>query len=220
MGTRTFAFERPGEFEYRPGQFFFVLLPITGRERHLEHHFTLSSSPTEANLECTTRLTGRDFKDHLDRLEPGAVVRVGGPAGDFVPTSDMRKVAYVCGGIGITPARSALRWARDTNADIDITVLYSNRDLASTAFREEIEGLDSPPIRVVLTLTEPEAEWTGPKGRIDADVIREHIPDWEERHFFVSGPPPMVEAMVTMLTESVGVARQKLRREEFLGYER
>lgn len=216
-GTKTFTLERPAALDYRPGQFFFINIPRESG-KWLEHHFSFSSSPTEENVEFTTRITGHEFKRCMDELEIGTEVRLAGPEGGFVLSPDMRKVAYVCGGIGITPARSTVRWALDTEADVDIVVLRAERDQAGAAFIEEFSAIDSPRVRVVNVLSSPEPEWSGRSGRIDANVVREELPDWSQRDFFVSGSLPMVTAIRGMLLDGVGVEPRRIKTEEFPGY--
>lgn len=215
--TRTFSFERPADLDYLPGQFFFVLLGSAG-PRPLEHHFSFSSSPTEPNVEFTTRMTGHEYKNQLARLVPGDRVHLAGPDGSFVVRPEMRKVAYVCGGIGITPARSTIRWALDTHADLDIVLLYANRDPEAAAFREEFDGVHSGNVRVVNVLSDPGPGWSGRTGRIDADLVRQEVPDWDSRDFFVSGPPLMVDALVHVLCDDVGVPPPRVASEHFPGY--
>ncbi len=215
--TRTFSFERPSDLDYVPGQFFFVMLDSSSA-RPLEHHFSFSSSPTEPNVECTTRMTGHEFKNRLAALAPGDVVHLAGPDGAFVLGPEMKRVCYVCGGIGITPARSTIRWAVDTGADVDIVLLYGNRSLAATAFREEFDAVHSDKVRIVNVLSEPEPGWQGRTGRINADLVRAELPDRDDRMFFVSGPPGMVDALVSMLTHEVGVAPERVISEHFPGY--
>jgi ferredoxin-NADP reductase len=219
-GTKTFTFERPGDLRYLPGQFFFVTIPAEDGGGKLRHHFSFSSSPTEAEVEFTTRMTGHAFKDRLDALAPGTRVELSGPEGEFVARPEMDKIAYVVGGIGITPARSTVRWALDTHQPLDIVVLYGNRDLESTAFREEFDHVRSDHIHIVNVLSHPQGEWSGPTGHIDAEIVRAEIPDWSDRHFFVSGPPAMVESLRQMLADEVGVAADRLLTEDFLGYQR
>jgi ferredoxin-NADP reductase len=220
VGTKTFAFERPADLEYAPGQFLFVLLYGSDAlgTQPIEHHFSFSSSPTEPRVEFTTRMTGHEFKNRLDALAVGDIVHLAGPDGAFVVRPGMRKVAYVCGGIGITPARSTVRWALDTGADVDVVVLYANRNLASIAFREEFEGITSDHVHVVSVLSQPEAAWRGRVGHIDADVVREAVPDWADRDFFVSGEAALVDALARVLTGDVGVSPARVISEHFPGY--
>ena len=49
-------------------------------------------------------------------------------AGDFtLPGDQSRKLAFIAGGIGITPFRSMLKYLIDTKQRRDIVVLYANR---------------------------------------------------------------------------------------------
>ncbi len=218
--VRTFTFERPEALTYKPGQFFFVLLGSkNGPESPpIEHHFSFSSSPTEANVEFTTKMTGSEFKNRLADLAPGDTVHIAGPDGAFVLASGMRAVAFICAGIGITPARSVVRWALDTGTDVDVVVLYANRDVESVAFREEFDAVTAPTVRIVNVLSSTDSAWQGRRGRIDADVIRAELPDWDQRHFFVSGPAVMVDDIVKLLLEQVGVQRDRVMSEHFPGY--
>jgi glycine betaine catabolism B len=229
-GTKSFFFERPPDLDYRPGQYFYVSIPTAG-EAWLRHHFSFSSSPTEPDIAFTTRMTGHEFKNAVDELAVGTTVGIEAPFGEFVVAPEMAKVAFVCGGIGITPARSTIRWALDTGAagrtvaaasppaQMDILLLYANRDLAGTAFADELAAIDAGGIRVVEIMSEPRAGWAGPTGHIDAAFVKEQAPDWRERYFFVSGPPGMVKALAGVLAGEVGVAADHLITEDFTGYE-
>ena len=218
-GTKTFAFERPEGFAYLPGQFFYVSLPLGGAgDKPLIHHFTLSSSPTEDFLAFTTRMTGSEFKMTIDALDDGTVVNIDGPHGGFVLRQNMHSVAYICGGIGITPVRSTLRWATDVDAQVDIVVLYASHDLAGEAFRDELDSLRGPRRKVIEVFSEPPEGWNGATGHVDADLVRSCVSDWHGRFVFVSGPPGMVRSLAEMLAGDVGVRPGRLIVEEFPGY--
>ena len=219
QGTKSFAFERPDGLEYRPGQFFYVAIPAEDPAGDpLLHHFSFSSSPTEPHIEFTTRMTGHEYKKRLDSLVPGTEARIDAPWGEFVVDPGAGAVAWICGGIGITPARSTIRWALDTGADLDIVLLCANRDAASIAFREELASMRSDRMRVVDVLSHPDAGWNGPTGHVDADLVREQVPDWAARRFFVSGPARMVEGTSAAL-RGLGVSDDRLMAERFPGYE-
>ncbi len=61
-----------------------------------------------------------------------------------------------------------------------------------------------PGIRVFYTLTDTEAlprNWRGLTGRINASMIGKLVPDYQERAFYLSGPPDMVRATEQMLKQ-------------------
>lgn len=58
----------------------------------------------------------------------------------------------------------------------------------------------------------------GRTGHIDAGVVREEVPDFAGRDFVVSGPPQVVDALVRMLIDDVGVPAERVISEHFPGY--
>jgi ferredoxin-NADP reductase len=216
-GTVSFRFNRPPDLDYLPGQYFFISIPKDGRR--LMHHFSFSSSPSEAgHIEFTTRIRDSEFKQKMVNLPSGTKIQITEVHGEFTVKEDMRKVAFVCGGIGITAAISNIRWAAETKATLDIVLLYANRNLSGTAFREDLEKISNQKLRVVHILSKPDEGWKGTTGHIDAEFVKAQVPDWKERFFFVSGPPAMVEAIVKVLKDGVGVDGGMIKTENYLGY--
>lgn len=231
--TRSFRFGKPADFAYVAGQYAVFTLPGEPSARSApaapaapneerRHHFTLSSSPTEPFVEFTTRMTGSPYKRALEAMAQGTRVRLGPVRGRFtLEAADGAKVAFITGGIGVTPARSMIRWAADTGTEVDIVLLLGNRDLAAAAFAEELDELDGlvgDRLTVVHCLEQPGPGWAGPVGRIGADLVRARTPDHRERTFYVCGPPAMVTAMRRMLVDEVGVADERVVLENFSGY--
>lgn len=218
IGTKSFRFNRPDTMKYLPGQYFFISIPKEGG-RKLVHHFSFSSSPTEKDFfEFTTRIRDSEFKQTLDKLPVGTEVQITEIHGEFTLLDDVKKAVFISGGIGITAALSNIAWAADTKAGIDIILLYANRNQSATAFREELDEMTGPGLKVVHILSEPEEGWKGPTGHIDADFIRSQAPDWSERIFYISGPPAMVEAVKKVLSEETGIDEERIKTENFLGY--
>ncbi|MFA4825032.1 MAG: FAD-dependent oxidoreductase [Methanoregula sp.] len=210
-------FKRPSAFPYLPGQYMFITIG-TGSTA-LTKHLTLSSSPSNAYLEVTKGSTGHPFAEALRALKAGDEVVIRGPFGDFTFHGEYAKVAFIAGGIGITPFWSMMRYATGMRLDTDIRLLCSAKIEPEILFREEMAELSlvNPHLGIITTLTEPGPGWTGRTGRINADMIVQEIPDWQERVFFVSGPPAMVNAMLSVLRE-MGLTEDRIRSESFPGY--
>ncbi|HWQ45196.1 MAG TPA: xylene monooxygenase, partial [Methanosarcina barkeri] len=124
------------------------------------------------------------------------------------------------GGIGITPLRSMIKYSVDMKLDADIILLYSNRFENDIAFRNELEDvqIENPNIKIVEIITKPKPEWEGVSGRINAEMVKEFIPDFMERTFYTSGPQKMVDAMVSLLRE-LEVPDKQIKQEYFPGYD-
>lgn len=207
--TLQVTFQVNGEFSFLPGQYVFVTLINPPVKRH----FSIVNSPDEKGIiTIATRLRDSDFKKTLKELPLGSTVELGPISGSFVlPEDTSRPLIFIAGGIGITPYISMLRYVSERKLPYDITLVYSNRDQAGTAYFEEVQKFKS-----ILTMTEDPA-WAGEKRKIDARFIKEYFPNINSYGYFVVGPPPMVEAVQKALLEA-GVEINNITIENFTGY--
>jgi ferredoxin-NADP reductase len=221
-GTLFVTFDLGGEnVEFEPGQYFWVELldPPYEDEKGPRRHITVVTSPTEGVLGLATRIRDTAFKRSLVEMPEGASVDVEQPKGSFVlPEDTSKRYAFVAGGIGITPFRSMLRYIADNGLDYDITLVYSNRDVESTAFLDELKELESvvPRCRVLFTMTD-DPSWEGDKRMLDAEVLRELLGDLESFHFMIAGPPPMAKSVEASLLEA-GLSEDQVQSDSFSGY--
>lgn len=216
-GVKTFRFDRVRQYEFEAGQWFVLTIP--DGDAYLTKHFTHSSSPTEGYLDFTTRLTGSEFKTALDGLPLGTEVEVEGPFGAFTLREDAQRVAFLTGGIGITPVRSILRYLTDGGPDIDVALLYGNKDQDSIAFRLELESFESelPRLRVAHVLTDPQPGWEGHRGYIRDEILQAEIGEGRDWVYYISGPPAMVATLKQVLSDR-GIDRRQIVMENFEGY--
>ncbi len=217
-GLGTFRFERPDGYTFVPGQF--LSLTLQTRDGQQTEHFTHSESPLDPYLEITTRLTGSAFKDALVALTAGVLVTVAGPRGRLMLSADQRKVTFLVGGVGITPARSIIRDSVQRGTGLEVVLFYGNQVEACIPFREELDTYAATVegIRVVHVLAEPGPGWKGERGFITADVVRRHISPHEGWHWVVTGPPAMIVAMQRVLTD-LEVPSSEVSVEAFSGYD-
>ena len=213
----SFRFELPEDLKYKAGQFSYFYIPKEGGGE-LFHHFSFSSSPTESFVEFTTRIRESEYKQTLDKLPIGSIIRMSMVLGQFSLNPKFDRVAFACGGIGITAARSNIKWTIDTNADIDIVLLFANRHSYHIAFKDELESFSGDKFKVFHIISQPEEDWKGSKGRINVDFITNNVPDCMERKWFVSGPPEMVDTIDKILTKEICVPLEVIREEFFIGY--
>ena len=210
-------FERPPEFSFVPGQYVY-LTPGKGAAA-LTKHLTLSSSPADPFIEVTKGETSHPFTGALKKLRAGDEAIIRGPYGDFTFRGEYSRVAFIAGGIGITPLWSMIQYATEMMYDSDITLLYSAIREPDILFHEKMKEVAEKNLHfsVVLTLTSPGPGWTGHTGRIDRRMIEQEFPDWQDRIFFTSGAPGMVNATLAILRE-IGIPEDHIRYEYFPGY--
>lgn len=223
LGTLFVTFELDGaSVDWKPGQYFWVELldPPYDDERGPRRHITIATSPTEGRLGLATRLRDTAFKRGLAELEVGDAIEVEEPKGSFsLPEDTERDYVFVAGGIGITVFRSMLRFVADRGLPYRVTLLYSNRDRASTAFLDELEELEQriDGLRVLATMT-ADPDWEGERRRIDERFLRDHLGDDLARFtYVVAGPPAMVEGMQELLG-GLGLPEDQLLVQGFAGY--
>lgn len=207
------TFTRPAGFVFRPGQWIRLTLQTTEGEQ--TKTFSISSAPSDSVIETATRLSGSPFKKALATLDPGDRVPVTGPGGRLHVPGDAAKVAFLVGGVGVTPARSILRDAAQTGRRFeDAVVFFGDRDPSCTPYREELESYGATGVRVVAVYERAPADSAAERGFITAEIVRRHIDDPSEYGFLVSGPPVMVEAMTRVMND-LGVSEERRAIESF-----
>lgn len=216
--VKSFRLEIPGVLDFKAGQFLLVKLQD---DSGLKKYLSISSSPTEKGyLEFTKKLTESDFSKTLDNLKSGDQVTIQYPFGRFILDETFPKIAFLSGGIGITPIRSICKYVVDKDLGSDIALIYANRSVKDVVFKEDFDAMmkDYPRLRVVHVLCETEPGFKCSVGRITAGLIKQEISDYSERKFYLCGPPPMVEAMRKLLFEELKVAPDLIITENFQGY--
>ncbi|MFH1413713.1 MAG: FAD-binding oxidoreductase [Candidatus Omnitrophota bacterium] len=216
--VKSVRLEISKEREYRAGQFMCVHLLS---EKECKRYLSLSSSPTEKGyIEFTKKITESDFSKVLDNLKVGDSLRVEYPMGNFTLKDPKAKVAFLSGGIGITPIRSISKFVVDSNLGTDLVLLYANRTAKDIAFKQDFDLMQKsyPKLKVVHVLCEADPGFRCREGRIDTEIIKSEIAGYQERRFYLCGPPAMVEAMKKILSEELNLAKDNIITENFTGY--
>jgi ferredoxin-NADP reductase len=224
QGTLLVTLDLLGEqMDFTPGQYFHVTLPSLGDDdaKGLRRHITVVTSPNERGvLGFATRMRDSAFKRTLRELPVGSDVEVEPPKGSFrLPDDPSRPLVFVAGGIGITVFRSMLRHIQEERLPYRVTMIYSNRDRASTAFLDELRELEGalPNFRLILTMTQ-DPGWEGETRRVDPELVKDYLDDDLNGYtFLVAGPPAMAEAVQGALEEA-GVRDENVIAERYSGY--
>jgi ferredoxin-NADP reductase len=213
----SFRFPRPATLSCKPGQYLFLTIKSGGKK--LSKTLSLSSSPTEKeHIEFTKKLTGSEFSNALRTLKVSDWAMTDAPYGRFTFEGKNEKIALLAGGIGITPFRSICKYCTDMRLTAKITLLYGNRSESETVFKSEMEEMEkqNENLKVVFVLNEASNAWKGATGVIDAKLIKKEVPDYNERVFYASSPPPMVKVMEKLIRD-LGLPATQLRLEAFTG---
>lgn len=218
----TFAFRAPSGawFDYQPGQFLTLELPVPGGP--LLRTYTISSSPSRPlSISVTVKAQAGSIGTRwmLDHLKPGMRIKAHGPAGVF---SFLRhpspKYLFISAGSGITPMMSMTTWAWDSGEMPDIVFVHAAKQPSDIIFRQRLEGFAArvPGLQLRFTVedVEPFKVWPGFRGRLNQIMLGLMAPDYLEREVFCCGPAPFMQAVREML-QSLGYDMARYHEESF-----
>ncbi len=210
--------QKPESFDYQPGQC--VKLTISSPSGEVNRFLSFSSSPTEPFVEFTKKVSDSDFSKAFSCLKTGDPITYRGPAGCLVYEGEFPKVAFIAGGIGITPIRSIIRHTADKEIFTDRVLLYANRTEDDIAFREDLDMIANkdPTFTIRHIIENPSADWKGTSGLLSVEVIEYMIPDILKRVIYICGSPPFVSCIETDL-KALSVTEDQIVKEELSGYE-
>lgn len=204
---KSFRFSTEQKWNWRPGQWMYLRL-----SEELKHTFTISASPTEGFLQVTTMFRPQsEFKQVLFSKKVGDTVDVSGPNGSFIlDEADSYPRLFLAGGIGITPFHSMIKYSTDRNLNLPISLLYSAKTLAGAAFSKWLTELRAENLNINIIESEK-------SGHVDGEKIKQFVPDYQSRTWWLCGPAAFVDAMKELATK-MGMKEEQVKSEDFPGY--
>ncbi|MCL4363885.1 oxidoreductase [Patescibacteria group bacterium] len=223
--TYDFIFPLQNKINFVPGQYMEWTLAHKGVDgRGNRRYFTLASSPTENNLRIGVKFyqPASSYKKQMLSMNETTPIVASQIAGDFtLPVDKNKKIAFIAGGIGITPYRSMIKYLIDRGERRNIILFYSNKDRSEIVYQDVFNEAQSKlGIKTVYTLTDINqipADWIGKKGRVNEEMIRTEIPDFMERTFYLSGPRRMVVGFEQTL-KAMNVKDENIKIDFFPGF--
>ena len=219
-----FVFKPSQQLAFVPGQYMeFTLAHPHSDSRGNRRYFTLASSPTESVVHLGIRFyeQSSSFKKALYRID-GRIKMVGAQiAGDFTLSPDPeQKLVFIAGGIGITPFRSMLKYLLDVQERRDIILFYANKTANDIVYKDILSAAQANlGIKTFYTLTDTTGiprNWPGFVGRISEQMILDAVPDYQERTYYLSGPPDMVRAYEQTL-KNMKIKSDQIKKDFFPG---
>ncbi|MFA5144691.1 MAG: FAD-binding oxidoreductase [Candidatus Omnitrophota bacterium] len=216
--VKSFRFRVEGGVDFKAGQFLRARLL---KDNESKRYLSISSSPTEKGyIEFTKRITQSDFSKTLNTLKPGDRLNIQYPFGKFTLDDPLAKIAFLSGGIGITPIRSISKYVVDKQLGTDMVLVYANRSIRDIIFKEDFDLMQEQysKLKVSHVLCEPAPGFKCAVGLINAQIIKNEITDYAQRKFYICGPPLMVVEMERILTEELALPKGNIITEQFQGY--
>ncbi len=211
--TSAFTFKLPYKVHYLPGQYMEWTLPHAKADmRGIRRFFTIASSPTEegiVSLGVKSYNPSSTFKRKLFSLIQGDTVWAASPAGDFIlPESASKKLVFIAGGIGITPFRSMVKYLVDRKEKRDIVLFHvaAGKEFVYKELLKEAEKVGVKTVQVNLSADE----------KLTPDVLKDEVPDFKNRTFYISGSNVMVHSHKDLL-KKLGINNSKIITDYFPG---
>ncbi|TVR77007.1 MAG: ferredoxin--NADP reductase [Saprospirales bacterium] len=223
-------------FQYKAGQYITLEVEISGKL--LRRSYSLSSAPHEEEFAFTVKkVDGGEVSPFLvDGVALGDNLKVSSPEGrftmEFMPEAK-RTHYFFAAGSGITPVISLIKSCMEKEPMSEVFLLYCNRNPQSVIFSDELERLEADHqgqffVNKTFTRTgkgvfsrlfgKNDKKPDGWKGRIDGQMLdrffEAHPGRRREKHFFVCGPGPMIQAVVKHL-ERLGHSSDRIHKEYF-----
>jgi len=218
--TKTIRLKWPAGYEpdFKTGQFITLFWPDTPTYKRA---YSLSSCAMDRGFyEVTVKRDGKMGTRIVDWAKPGDNMVVIPPTGKFLPVYEPNKhLICIAGGSGVTPFRGFAREATRKQLETQITVLYSVRTTNDIIFDQQFRDLEqeNPKFDFYVTCTRLAAEdpWTGRRGRITADWVKEHVHDLPNTVFYACGPNELVEATEHLVRHDLGVPKEQMKTEKW-----
>ena len=224
---------------FKPGQFLTVRLQVAdaaagppGQSRIITRCYSLSDWPARESYRITVKrmapppgrpeLPAGIASTHLhDNVQAGDIIEIKAPAGRFILDPDCPIPAVlICGGIGVTPMMSMLRWRLDEQPDRAIHLFQGVRHGREHAFKRTLEELaiSHPNLHLNVVYSRPDTDDVQGRdfhhaGHVDIDLLKRNLPPGRHQ-FYICGPPTMMESLVPAL-RAWGVPEEDIHFEVF-----
>jgi NAD(P)H-flavin reductase len=122
----------------------------------------------------------------------------------------------IAGGSGVTPFMSMIREVLDCGLGRTMYLFFGNRTVSGAIRHKEFGRLAErfQNFHYIPVPEKPGKGWTGRRGFITGELVKEMVGDLENKTFYVCGPQAMYDFCLPQL-EALGIPRKRLRREMY-----
>ncbi|GAB3648270.1 1,2-phenylacetyl-CoA epoxidase subunit PaaE [Ramlibacter alkalitolerans] len=211
-------------FGFTQGQYLTLRKEIDGQD--LRRSYSICAGVDDGDLRVGVRkVAGGLFSNWInEHLQPGDTLQVMTPQGRFfvpIEPQAQRHHLGIAGGSGITPILSIMKTVLAREPASRFTLVYGNRKLRSTMFKEELDDLkDRYLTRLVVhhVFSDENSESPLNMGVMNRDKIAEFlqvlVPAQSIAHAYICGPFQMNDEAEAALL-AAGVPEERIHIERF-----
>lgn len=212
-----FRTHRP--FRFKAGQFVSIRFPAEKPPFYRPYSIAGRPHSDDSTVQiCIKKIADGPASTYICDLEEGAEVELKGPSGVFLANQpNVNRYYFITTGTGIAPLKAMIEdlLLNQGNATTPIFLLFGFRNQRDMFYVDHFDALESqfPNFRYVTTLSKPDPDWRGHRGRV-TDYLNTHLTTPLENQYYLCGIGEMIKDVRTMLTEK-GVPKESIHYERF-----
>ncbi len=222
--TRRFWLQVPEleSFDYKPGQFVTLDLPIHEKTNKRWRSYSIASWPDGTNvfeLVIVFMEDGAGTSYLFDKIEVGSEITFRGPVGVFTLPEVLDTDYYlICTGTGIAPFRSMLHHIALHNLPHkNVYLIFGTRTKENLLYYEELKNLTANNSGLYYIPVLSRENWEGEKGYVhkvykDLIAAKKQGDALPPAHFYLCGWKNMIDEAKKTITE-LGYDRKAIHQE-------
>ncbi len=204
--TRSFWLELEGvdNFEFKPGQFITLDLPIGEKRLEKWRSYSIASAPDGSNVIelVIVKVPFGKATGYLFDLEKGARLTLKGPGGVFcLPSEINHTLVFISTGTGVAPFRSMIQYLKSQKNFPSIHLIFGTRHKEGVLYLDEWEEISEEVENFSYDIALSREEYKGYKGYVH-DIYQKRYSNVNDQIlFYLCGWQNMVdEARKNLLT--------------------
>lgn len=200
---------------YTPGQYISVRLSMPEEVFLVIRQYSLSQAPKPDEFRISVKRENDNDPNGIvsnylhSSINEGDRLEVSAPAGVFVlDTTKTTPVAFISGGVGITPMMSMFETVANSTPERPAIFLHGARNRSQQAFDKDIQAyammMDEARHKTVYS--------DEPDGFITREILEEYVDPASD--IYVCGPAPFMEIMIRELHD-MGIPENQIHYEFF-----
>lgn len=205
------AFELDQHIGFEAGQF--LMLHINEGGKPIKRAFSIASAPKQNNIvefiikRYENGIVSNIIANAKEKLE----LNFSGPFGRMKAETKTTPMTFIATGVGIAPFFSIIKDQLENKSNKEkITLIFGVRNKEDILLQNYFEELENnfKNFTFILTLSKPNADWVGKKGRVTEYV--KNIISQNNELFFICGNPEMVKETKKILEEEKQIPKKQI----------
>ena len=193
---------------YMPGQYISVRVTMPGEDFTHIRQYSLSSAPMENHFRISVKREAENEPEGKvsnflhDKVAVGSEIEVSAPAGDFYLEEGESPVAFISGGVGITPMMSMLEQVARTKPERRTAFIHASKHEGVHAFKGDVDQLMTEMVNgEACYIYENPRDESGSDytGYVNKEILKKYVDGGTE--CYVCGPAPFMKAVISALKE-------------------